>query len=526
MSETTTTSTTKGKTTTTTVKSVDVLTDVLGSAVATASGGVISADLALYGDFGDPLTTPKTDTVTGFTGKIDTAGLVEFAARTYDPATRQWVQDDRYRGTVTRAASMNRYAYVEGAPESFVDELGFYRARAAIRAQKLAAAQAAYDAAVAAYDRAVQIAYKEAVSYEQTCGKYGCVKADIEVRGQYGFVNTADAVYGQYGYTSAWSIAAQKKLEIEEEKARVRAREQAKIDAYNKSQDKGYLGGFVDTLSIVGNSAVGTVTTGAKLGWDVTKAVVSTAWEIDKAVASAAWNTTKAVVSTAWAIDKAVASAAWNTTKAVVSTTWAIDKAVASAAWDVTTAAWDTAGRRVTETADFSGELGIIRQTRYRDYGNPDTANLLDTTLTYSAEYAAGTSAIVYGGGRVYDEGPFCGATMVCIVDADIVLTGNAHTITRGHVVISTRDSIDAETQAEEYQHSIDQVDVGITEFDFLYLGEGWAATTDGEGFYDGNSYETWAKGQAATWKRTGGDPTIFMPFNEWLNSYPTNSAG
>ena len=39
---------------------------------------------------------------------------------------------------------MNRYAYVEGAPESFVDVLGFYRARAAVRAQKVAALQAAF----------------------------------------------------------------------------------------------------------------------------------------------------------------------------------------------------------------------------------------------------------------------------------------------------------------------------------------------------------------------------------------------
>ena len=169
LSETTTT-TTKGKTTTTTVKSVDVLTDVLGSAVATASNGVISADLALYGDFGDPLTTPKVDTVTGFTGKIETAGLVEFAVRTYDPGTRQWVQDDRYRGTVTRAASMNRYAYVEGAPETFVDHLGFYRARAAIRAQALAAAEAAHQSALAAY-QSVVTARARAVP---ACSGYAC----------------------------------------------------------------------------------------------------------------------------------------------------------------------------------------------------------------------------------------------------------------------------------------------------------------------------------------------------------------
>ncbi len=119
-----------------------------GRRSATADGGVISADLHLFGDFGDSLTSPATATVTGFTGKSETAGLVEFAVRAFDPASRVWVQDDRYRGTTTRAASMNRYAYVEGAPESFVDVLGFYRARAALRAQRLAAAEAAYRAAL------------------------------------------------------------------------------------------------------------------------------------------------------------------------------------------------------------------------------------------------------------------------------------------------------------------------------------------------------------------------------------------
>ena len=150
LGETTSTVTTRGKNTSTSVTSVDVLTDVLGSAVATASDGVISADLHVFGDFGDELTSPEVDTVTGFTGKVSTAGFMEFASRTYDPMSRVWLQDDRFRGTTTRAASLNRYAYVEGAPQSFVDVLGFYRARAAIRAQQLAAAQAAYDAALKA----------------------------------------------------------------------------------------------------------------------------------------------------------------------------------------------------------------------------------------------------------------------------------------------------------------------------------------------------------------------------------------
>jgi len=81
LGETTTTVTTLGRNTSTSVMSVDVLTDVLGSAVATASEGVISADLHLFGDFGDELTSPKVDTVAGFTGKVSTAGVVVLLAR-------------------------------------------------------------------------------------------------------------------------------------------------------------------------------------------------------------------------------------------------------------------------------------------------------------------------------------------------------------------------------------------------------------------------------------------------------------
>ena len=130
----------------------DVLKDVLGSPIGVAVDGVISKDVQVFGDFGDVIDAAAWDTVTGFTGQVSTGGLVEFATRTYDTATRVWLQDDSFRGTTTRSASLNRYAYVEGAPESFVDVLGFYRARAAVRAQALAAAQAAYDAALKAYN--------------------------------------------------------------------------------------------------------------------------------------------------------------------------------------------------------------------------------------------------------------------------------------------------------------------------------------------------------------------------------------
>ena len=100
----------------------------------------------------------------GFTGQVDTTGLLEFAARTYDPASSTWLQDDPYRGTTARSASLNRYAYVEGAPETFVDAYGFHRAAAILQAQRLAAAQAAKAAA----QRAVLAASPRCTGY------FGC----------------------------------------------------------------------------------------------------------------------------------------------------------------------------------------------------------------------------------------------------------------------------------------------------------------------------------------------------------------
>ncbi len=117
----------------------DVLTDLLGSAVGVAQDGIVGADLTWFGDFGDTLSTSEWDTVTSFTGHVETAGLVEFATRTYDPATRVWVQEDSFTGTVTRASSLNRYAYVEGSPVSHTDVLGAYRAASAMAAQQLSA---------------------------------------------------------------------------------------------------------------------------------------------------------------------------------------------------------------------------------------------------------------------------------------------------------------------------------------------------------------------------------------------------
>ena len=172
LSEATTKTVWRGWGTTTTTSSVDVLTDVLGSTVSVAAAGVISADLAVFDDFGAPLSTPRWDTVTGFTGQVNTSGLLEFAARTYGPTSRTWLQDDIYPGTVARSSSLNRYTYVEGAPETFVDAYGFHRAAAALQHQRLAADETAK----AAKAQAAQLLFMRT----PTCrGYYGCYTRDL-----------------------------------------------------------------------------------------------------------------------------------------------------------------------------------------------------------------------------------------------------------------------------------------------------------------------------------------------------------
>jgi len=203
----------------------DVLKDVLGSPVGVAVDGVVSKDLQLFGDFGDVVHAAAWDTVTGSTGQAVTDGLTEFATRTYDAATRVWLQDDSFRGTTTRSASLNRYAYVEGAPESFVDHLGFFRAAAAIQAQKLAAAQAAYDAALKAYTQLVSNAQMQDRLFRREMGQ---IQAEA----------------AQRAASAAWvTQQAARKVEI--------ARRTAMVNASFEADAKAN-----DTLSIAGHGLV------------------------------------------------------------------------------------------------------------------------------------------------------------------------------------------------------------------------------------------------------------------------------
>ena len=234
---------------TTVTVSRDVLTDVLGSAVAIGEDGIINADLRVIGDFGDDLITPTWDTVTGFTGHTETAGLVEFASRVFDPTDKVWVQEDAFAGSVTRASSMNRYAYVEGSPVSHVDVLGAYRAAAAMAQQQLSAA-----------DYAAFVAGVKAWYASPACvGYYGCqpVFAAAQAMQAAQAANFASAMNQTTSYHQELarnkafadnSTAYARSMNIKY----VRDAVDANVAAYEVANGTGYWGGLVDSLSIAG----------------------------------------------------------------------------------------------------------------------------------------------------------------------------------------------------------------------------------------------------------------------------------
>ncbi len=64
----------------------------------------------------------------GFNGRdgvvTDKNGLIYMRARYYSPDMRRFVNADVVPGKISNAITLNRYAYVNGNPVSFVDPFG------------------------------------------------------------------------------------------------------------------------------------------------------------------------------------------------------------------------------------------------------------------------------------------------------------------------------------------------------------------------------------------------------------------
>lgn len=72
--------------------------------------------------------TGNTDTVFMYNGRdgvvTDTNGLIYMRAGYYSPELRRFVNADIFAGQISNAVTLNRYAYANANPVSFVDPLG------------------------------------------------------------------------------------------------------------------------------------------------------------------------------------------------------------------------------------------------------------------------------------------------------------------------------------------------------------------------------------------------------------------
>jgi len=105
--------------------------DFRGSTVALTDDGGVVIERVFYSPFGTVLQKGQFDTPFLFNGlygvMTDGNGLYYMRARYYSPDLRRFVNRDVVLGNVTRGQSLNRFAFVEGNPVSFVDPFGLAR---------------------------------------------------------------------------------------------------------------------------------------------------------------------------------------------------------------------------------------------------------------------------------------------------------------------------------------------------------------------------------------------------------------
>ncbi len=335
---------------------------------------------------------------------------------------------------------------MEGAPETFVDHLGFFRAAAAIQAQKLAAAQAAHDAALAA----LKLARGEYLRGSTSVPGLGTLPRYI-----------AEGIMGTpnyQAYLDNFNRAAQVKRETEAAMVRAQAGQRAaNAQAAAKREADSHKNWWDRTTGAVSN-AVSTVA-------NATGAVVSGAWDVATYANSVAWNSTK------WA-----ASTAWDATTWAASTAWDADKWVATAAWD-----------RGTTLVQYGVLAG------WRRLKNIPQTVVDGASGTLFAEGSAAFFQIVGGDAELYNEGQYCGTEGECLTGGSMPPFSNADAITIGHTVTFQGERPpDKSTIKHEFQHVFDFENLGGAGFGYLYYsqlangtvvrlvqGKDWATATD-----------------------------------------------
>ncbi len=105
-----------------------LLHDLLGTIYGVADKNAGTAQLASFSDFGVRIGQPPHRSVFGFVGEVqDPSGdRVHFYARSYDPATGRFFQQDRIDGDLTVPATQHNYLYAFANPTTFSDFLGYW----------------------------------------------------------------------------------------------------------------------------------------------------------------------------------------------------------------------------------------------------------------------------------------------------------------------------------------------------------------------------------------------------------------
>ena len=103
--------------------------DCRGSTVAITDANGIITDTFAYDTYGKLISRTGTSAVIfGYNGRdgvvTDTNGLIYMRARYYSPDMKRFVNADVIAGQISNAITLNRYAYANGNPVSFVDPFG------------------------------------------------------------------------------------------------------------------------------------------------------------------------------------------------------------------------------------------------------------------------------------------------------------------------------------------------------------------------------------------------------------------
>ena len=103
--------------------------DCRGSTIAITDASGNMTDTFAYDTYGKLLTRTGTNTVIfGYNGRdgvvTDDNGLIYMRARYYSPEMRRFVNADIVAGELSNAITLNRFAYANGNPVSFVDPFG------------------------------------------------------------------------------------------------------------------------------------------------------------------------------------------------------------------------------------------------------------------------------------------------------------------------------------------------------------------------------------------------------------------